>query len=84
MIYPTDVVHPSPAPHFKPFQVFLICCPKRPMFSTTQSQAPNVTFYKFLSQIQVEFAGKKNLLLVGWTERYVNSEINWIHSVVSN
>jgi len=24
MIGPTDLLHPSPAPHFKPFQVFLI------------------------------------------------------------
>ena len=30
MIGPTDLLHPSPAPHFKTFQVFLICCPKRP------------------------------------------------------
>ena len=30
MIGPTDLLHPSPAPHFKTFQVFLICCPERP------------------------------------------------------
>jgi hypothetical protein len=29
MISPTDVLHPSPAPHYKTFQVFLIYCPKR-------------------------------------------------------
>ena len=34
MIDPTDLLHPSPAPHFKTFQIFLICCPKRPSFST--------------------------------------------------
>jgi hypothetical protein len=34
MIGPTDLFHPSPAPHFKTFQVFLIYCPKRPSFST--------------------------------------------------
>ena len=34
-------VHPQ-APHFKTFQVFLICCPKRPSFSTIQSHALNV------------------------------------------
>jgi hypothetical protein len=33
MIGPTDL-HPSPAPHFKTYQVFLIYCPKRPSFST--------------------------------------------------
>ena len=32
MIDPTDLLHLSPAPHFKTFQVFLICCPKRPSF----------------------------------------------------
>jgi hypothetical protein len=31
-MYPTDLLHPSPAPHFKSFQVFLISCPKRPSF----------------------------------------------------
>jgi len=30
MISPTDLFHPSPAPHFKTFQMFLIYCPKRP------------------------------------------------------
>jgi hypothetical protein len=29
MIGPTDLLHPSPTPHFKTFQVFLIYCPKR-------------------------------------------------------
>ena len=33
-ISPTDLFHPSLAPHFKTFQVFLIYCPKRPSFST--------------------------------------------------
>jgi len=27
MIGPTDLLHPSPSPHFKTFQVFLIYCP---------------------------------------------------------
>jgi hypothetical protein len=30
MIGPTDLLHPSPAPHFKTFQLFLIYCPKCP------------------------------------------------------
>jgi hypothetical protein len=29
MIGPTYLLHPSPTPHFKTFQVFLIYCPKR-------------------------------------------------------
>jgi hypothetical protein len=32
MIGPTDLLHSSPAPHFKTFQVFLICCSERPNF----------------------------------------------------
>jgi len=28
MIGPNDLLHPSPAPHFKTFLVFLICCPR--------------------------------------------------------
>ena len=31
IIGPTDLLHPSPAPHCKTFQVFLICSPKRPI-----------------------------------------------------
>ena len=34
MIGPTDLLRPSPAPYFKTFQIFLICCPKRPNFNT--------------------------------------------------
>ena len=52
MIGPTDLLHPSPAPHFKTFQVFLICCPKRPSFSTLQSHVPNVAFYWFLRHLK--------------------------------
>jgi len=51
MIGPIDLLHPSPAPHFKIFQVFFICCPKRPSFSTIQNHAPNVALYQFLPQI---------------------------------
>ena len=38
-IGPTDLQHPSPAPHFKTSQVFLIYFPKCPSFSTPQSYA---------------------------------------------
>jgi hypothetical protein len=38
---PTDV-HPSPAPHFKTFQVFMFYFPKCPSFSTTQGYTPIV------------------------------------------
>jgi len=37
MIGPTDLLHASPAPHFKTFHVFLIYCPNRPSFSTVQT-----------------------------------------------
>jgi hypothetical protein len=39
MIGPTDLLHPSPTPHFKTFHVFLIYCPKRPSPSV-QVSAP--------------------------------------------
>jgi hypothetical protein len=64
MIGPTDLLHPSPTPHFKTFQVFLIYCPNRPSFNTIQSHAPNVPFHQFLPQIQVQFAGKKFFFLL--------------------
>ena len=53
MIGPTDLFHPSPAPHFRPFQVFLIylnevsnfyCCTVH--FDTCRSHSPtNALFY---------------------------------------
>ena len=39
------LLHPSPASHFKIFQVFLISFLKCPRFSTIQSYAPNVALY---------------------------------------
>jgi hypothetical protein len=47
-IGPTDLLHPSAAPHFKTSQVFLICVPKCPGFSTRKSYATNVALYQFL------------------------------------
>ena len=41
----------SPAPHFKNFQVFLICSPKPTSFSTVKTSAQNLTFYWFVPQI---------------------------------
>jgi len=46
-IGPADLIHTSPAPHLKTFQVLLIYFPKCPSFSTTQSCAPNVALYSF-------------------------------------
>jgi hypothetical protein len=47
-IGPSDLLNPSPAPHFKTFQAFLIHFPQCPNFSTLQSYAPNVALYRFL------------------------------------
>jgi hypothetical protein len=52
MIGPTDLLHPSPTPHFKTFHAFLIYCPKRPSFSTVQSHAPNVIYVLIRVQLQ--------------------------------
>jgi hypothetical protein len=58
-----DLLHPSPAPHFKIFQLFIIYCPKCPSFSTTQSYVsaphkavPNVALYLFLLLVYFQFA----------------------------
>jgi len=59
MIGPTDLLHPSPAPLFKIFQVFLICCQKRPSFSTIQSHAPNVAFYCFFLKFKSSLLVKR-------------------------
>jgi len=42
MIGPTDLLHPSPAPHFKTFQVFLI----RPPFHTWIKHTGHNYFYR--------------------------------------
>ena len=55
MIGPTDLFHPSPAPHFKTFQVFLICCPKRPSFSTMALSHNGKIFGKKLPNIKCVF-----------------------------
>jgi hypothetical protein len=49
MIGPTDLLHPSPTPHFKTFHVFLIYCPKRQSFSTIHSFAPTQKALHILS-----------------------------------
>ena len=64
MISLTDLLHPSPAPHFKMLQVFLIYVLKCPGFSTIQNYAANVVSYSFLPQILVNFAGQRNHLCV--------------------
>jgi hypothetical protein len=42
-IGPAYLLHPTPAPDFKTFQVFMIYFSKCPSFSTSQSYDPNVT-----------------------------------------
>jgi len=41
-LVPTDLLHPSPAPHFKPCEKFLIFFLKYPAFSTIHSYDPIV------------------------------------------
>jgi hypothetical protein len=84
MIYPTDLLHPSPAPHFKTFKVFLICFSKCPSFSTIQSYTPTVALIGFFLKF------KLNLLVIrviigsgsGW-QTFSNPEISHLwHSTV--
>jgi len=42
---PADILHLSPAPHFKAVQVFLIYFPKCPSFTTTHSYPTDVALY---------------------------------------
>ena len=66
MISPTDLLHPSPAPHFKTFQVFLICCPKHPSFSAIQNHAPNVAFMGTLCILLLLVNLKTRVLCCSW------------------
>jgi hypothetical protein len=70
MIGPTDLLHPSPAPHYKTFQVFLIYFPKCPSFSTIQCYAANAAF-------QVQFAGEKSLPLAECCFCHAILELRW-------
>ena len=45
MIGPTDFLRPSPASHFKTFEVFLMYFPKCPSYSTIKWYNTNVSFY---------------------------------------
>jgi hypothetical protein len=51
MIVPADLLHPSPTPHFRTFQVFLIYYLTRRSFRTIESHALNVAYHEFLPQI---------------------------------
>jgi hypothetical protein len=72
MIYPTDLLHPSPAPHFKTFQVFLICCSKRPSFSTIQSRAPNVAVCAVCGQTYRSVSARL------WRQEYASCQDNCV------
>jgi hypothetical protein len=56
MIGPTDLLHPSPTPHFKTFQVFLIYCPKRPSFNSMDKN-----IYVIIIIIIINYEGVCNL-----------------------
>ena len=62
-IGPTDLVHLSPAAHFKTFQIFLIYYPKCPSFSTIQCYAPNVTLTRFFLKFKFSLLVKRVFLL---------------------
>jgi hypothetical protein len=54
MIGPTDLLHPSPAPHFKIFQVFLIYCPKRSRETIIQNVIGGINgFLKTIEMLQI-------------------------------
>jgi len=44
-ICPTDLLHPSPAPRFQTFQIFLIYFQKCSSFITIKSFAQNIEFH---------------------------------------
>jgi hypothetical protein len=52
-----DLLHPSPAPHFKTFQVFLIYCPKRPSQDIRKKviETQNVCFDFFYNSCLIFF-----------------------------
>jgi hypothetical protein len=62
MIGPTDLLHPSPAPHFKTFQVFLIYGPKRPSFSTLDVNSTDI--------------GRNNFYVLFFSGEYLFRDLN--------
>jgi len=58
MIGPTDLLHPSPAPHFKTFQVFLIYFPKCPSLMSEFS----LYIYIYIYKVQGISGGIVNIL----------------------
>ena len=59
----SDVSHPSPAPHFRTFPVFLIYFPKCPSFSTIQNDALSVAIYECFPWISIQFSDGNSILL---------------------
>ena len=49
MIGPSDLLHSSPAPYIKTFQVFLICCSERPSFITKAVYAVKKCSWRWVS-----------------------------------
>jgi hypothetical protein len=69
MIGPTDLCHPSPAPHFKTFQVFLINCRYRTI--------SNIIIYEITDQCQkvMAFYAPKRVI----SERVSREILNGFH-----
>lgn len=65
-IYPTDLPHPSPEPHFKTFLVFLTYFPKCPSFRSYKSNISEKNFQLLNSEINfvlIFFCSFSKLLL---------------------
>ena len=67
---PTDLLHPSPAPHFKTFKVFVISSSMCPSFSTKQYYATEVEYHYFLRQSTTNLLPKIVFFLLNVAEKY--------------
>ena len=79
---PIDLLHPSPAPHFKTMKVFLVYLPKCPNFSTVQRHVPNVVYHYFLPHIYVQLLVKTFLLNVVFTMAILDLNLR-VHHLAS-
>ena len=79
---PHHLLHPSPAPHFETFQVYVVYFSKCPVFSIIQNNAPKVAVYYSIHLIQVQFAGKESVILAKNGFCHGNPEFNFTYTTL--
>jgi hypothetical protein len=71
---PTDLLHPSTAPHFKTFKVFVISLSTYPSFGTKQCYAKQVAYHYFPHPSKANFLPNIAVFLSNVAEKYTKMQ----------